>query len=44
MSELKFSRRAVVLGAAGLPAAAPLVAAGPKNIVVSSANGLRACY
>jgi len=43
MSELKFSRRAVVLGAAGLPAAAPLVAAGPKNIVVSSANGLRAC-
>src|SRR5512133_1222770 len=43
MPEYKFSRRAVMLSAAGLSAAAPLAAAAPKNIVVSSANGLRAC-
>ncbi|MDQ2898718.1 MAG: N(4)-(beta-N-acetylglucosaminyl)-L-asparaginase [Acidobacteriota bacterium] len=36
------SRRALMLASAALPAAAAAVS-GPKNIVVSSANGLRAC-
>ncbi|MGI8990122.1 MAG: N(4)-(beta-N-acetylglucosaminyl)-L-asparaginase [Bryobacteraceae bacterium] len=36
------SRRALMLTSAALPAAAA-AASGPKNIVVASANGLRAC-
>jgi N4-(beta-N-acetylglucosaminyl)-L-asparaginase len=44
MKDLTLSRRAVVLGAAALPAAGSASAAvGAKNIVISSANGLRAC-
>src|SRR5215831_20542973 len=39
-----FSRRAAMLGAAALPAFRALQAqAQPKNIVISSANGVRAC-
>jgi N4-(beta-N-acetylglucosaminyl)-L-asparaginase len=38
------SRRALVLGSAMAPAlAAPLQGAAPRDIVISSANGLRAC-
>jgi N4-(beta-N-acetylglucosaminyl)-L-asparaginase len=43
MKDMAVSRRAVMLGAAGLPAAASAAAAAPRNIVISSANGLRAC-
>ncbi|MFB3827435.1 MAG: N(4)-(beta-N-acetylglucosaminyl)-L-asparaginase [Bryobacteraceae bacterium] len=41
MSQTNLSRRAVMMGAAALPAAAHMAAA--KAIVISSANGLRAC-
>ena len=43
MPEFTFSRRAVMLGAAALPGAARPAVARPGNIVISSANGLRAC-
>jgi len=44
MKDLTLSRRAIMLGAAALPAASTAVAAGrPRNIVIASANGVRAC-
>lgn len=43
MKEPVISRRAVMFGAAALPGTPAAAAAGPKNIVISSANGLRAC-
>jgi N4-(beta-N-acetylglucosaminyl)-L-asparaginase len=43
MNDVRLSRRAVVLGASALPAAAAAAAARPKNIVIASSNGARAC-
>jgi len=44
MQENKVSRRAVMMGAAALPLAPQVVAQSrPKNIVISSANGVAAC-
>ena len=43
MQDLAISRRAVMLGAAALSGTATAAAAPPRNIVISSANGLRAC-
>ena len=44
-AEKGISRRALMLGSAMAPAlaAAPMQSAAPRNIVISSANGLRAC-
>jgi len=42
MSETMVSRRAVMLGTAALSGAVS-AAAGPRDLVISSANGLRAC-
>src|SRR5436190_6736357 len=44
MKELNLSRRAIMLGAATLPLAQNLAAqARPKQLVISSGNGLAAC-
>jgi N4-(beta-N-acetylglucosaminyl)-L-asparaginase len=43
MEDQTLSRRAVMLGAAALPAAGAAAVARPRNIVISSANGVRAC-
>jgi len=43
MNDLTLSRRAVMLGAAALSGAGSGAAARPGNIVISSANGVRAC-
>jgi N4-(beta-N-acetylglucosaminyl)-L-asparaginase len=44
MKNITFSRRAAMLGAAALPIVKKIAAqARPKNIVVSSANGMAAC-
>lgn len=37
------SRRAWILGSAGLPAAAAAMPPAPRNVVIASANGLKAC-
>jgi len=44
MSQLTFSRRAAILGAAALPMIRVVKAQPkPKNIVIASSNGVRAC-
>src|SRR3984893_5487986 len=44
MKNITFSRRAAMLGAAALPIVKKIAAqARPKNIVISSANGVAAC-
>jgi N4-(beta-N-acetylglucosaminyl)-L-asparaginase len=43
MKSLKLSRRHLMLGAAAVPGAVPAAQPRPKNIVISSANGVRAC-
>ncbi len=44
MTDMTFSRRDIVLGAAALPMArAARAQSRPRNIVISSANGVRAC-
>src|SRR5262245_52090041 len=43
MKPLSLSRRSVMLAAAALPAVRGTAAARPRNIVISSSNGVRAC-